>query len=104
MKTRQASEPGRVSELLGLEHRSGRISNGSSGELTAPPRSGTRSRRAWRSVQPMMRAHPAAAVGLGLILLVVPASIEPQPVAIHVDAARSKGPMAAIWAFFGYDE
>lgn len=29
---------------------------------------------------------------------------EPAPVTIHIDAAKPKGPMKPIWAWFGYDE
>src|SRR5262249_36076944 len=72
-------------------------------ELTAA-RGVVHARGAGRCRQPMTRAHPAAVAGLGLILLGVPAPIEPQPVAVHVDAARSKGPLTPMWAFFGHDE
>src|SRR5438094_7905336 len=45
-------------------------------------------------------------VALSLLLVLLGASAPPQSdrVAIRVDAARSIGTMAPIWAFFGYDE
>src|SRR3954454_7636380 len=38
------------------------------------------------------------------VLLSYSAAVSAQPVAIHVDAAKSAGPLRPVWAFFGHDE
>src|SRR5882672_7203643 len=41
---------------------------------------------------------------LFVVLLGIPSGAQTDRVTIHVDAAKSKGPMKPIWSFFGYDE
>ena len=45
-------------------------------------------------------AIPIAALGIAQ----APATLPIASVSIHVDAARSLGPVTSFWSFFGYDE
>jgi xylan 1,4-beta-xylosidase len=45
-----------------------------------------------------------AGLTLATIALAAPASRQPEPVTITVDATVVRGPMSSMWAWFGYDE
>ena len=45
-----------------------------------------------------------ASVSLAFVLLLSAAGSAQQPVTIHVDAGKTQGQFAPVWAYFGYDE
>jgi xylan 1,4-beta-xylosidase len=51
-----------------------------------------------------MRAKSNLTTAIVLSAGLIAGALTGQPIAIHVDAARSTGPLKPIWSYFGYDE